>query len=486
MAADLTSPRRLHPLTLVLGPVRILQGWAVPIVVALVLGRSDRGAFAGVGVVALVVGATVVRQVLEFLRLRWWVADGAFQMRSGILQTEVRSVPIDRVQNVDVTQPLLPRLLGIADVRIETAGAGGGDISLRSVSMDEAYAIRAALAQARVLESGEESPVQRTLLEVGTGELLIAGATANRIGAIAVLLGAAWGWVADLGLDPGDLIDEAEVFAGRFRVSLLVAAAVVLAVIVGWVVSIVATILRYHGFKLTEDGGDLRREHGLLTRATGVIPIARVQAVRIERPILRRLTRRASVVADSAGSVAASTDTGSGVVAPILRDGDVPSIVRRVLQTPDVAESPLASVNRLAIRRGFLRIAVFVVLISTAAALVEFGYGLVLVPGLACAWLWAKARYRAIGYRVDQNLVVARSGVLTRRTWLVPTSKVQSTVVRTSPFQRRLGLATLSLDTAGPGNHRVSVIDLDAPLAREMAVRLSGLSSQHGMASDGV
>lgn len=480
-----SAPQQLSLLTLVLGPLRTLQGWVFPLIIAAFLGRNDAGGFGGVALIGFVVLAAVVRQGLEVIRLRWWVTAGSFELRTGILQIETKSVPLERIQNVDLSEPLLPRLFGLCEVRIETAGSGGGELALRYISRADAESLRELLASRVPEELAVAAPT--TLLATDTGELLIAGATSNRVGALVVLVGAAWGWVIDLGLDTDEVLGGVFDAAGGFSPALVAAVVLVVAVVVGWVASIAGTLLRYHGFVLTEHGADLRREHGLLTRTSGVIPIRRVQAVRVERPWIRRFVHRATIVADTAGSVAAATDTGSGVVAPIIGDDQVDRLVGRVLGIQGAFEADLARVSPLAIRRGFIRAALDLLILTVLVA--AFGSALwvaVLVLGVPLAWWWAVARYRAIGYRVDETLVVARSGVLLRRTWLVPVSKVQSAAVRSSPFQRRLGLASLSIDTAGPGSHRITVIDLEVATAVALGAELSERSSAFGLVSDGV
>jgi putative membrane protein len=268
-------------------------------------------------------------------------------------------------------------------------------------------------------------------------------------------------------------------------VAILAGVSVVL--LVGWIASIGTTVLRFFEFRLTQDGSDLRRQHGLLSRSSGIIPLKRVQAVRVERPFMRRLFHRASIVADSAGSVTAATDTGTGVIAPIIRDAEIPALLARVLVMDDPLGHRLMAVSPLAVRRGFIRVALPIVVVAGVAALaLQPVWGAAVVPTVALAYVWARARYRAIGYDVDDDLVVAQSGIVTQRQWFVPTAKVQSAVIRSSVFQRRLGLATLSIDTAGPGTRKVTIIDLEREMAEHLAGRLSTVSAEFGLVSDGV
>ena len=490
MTPPLAQPQRLHPFTLLLGPLRAIRGWLVPIVIALAL-RPDSlttGTMLGGLIPLLAIGVAVtVVQAIQVLRVRWWVSDGAFQMRVGVLQLEARSVPVERIQNVDVVEPLLPRVLGLAEVKIETAGSSGGDLALRYVTLGDANRLRETLVELRPrAEAAAEPDTPSVLVETGLGELLIAGATANRVGTIVLILGVVWGWVVEAGVDPTDALEDVGATVSGVDPAIAVLAGITFALAVGWIASIGATLLKYHGFRLTEQGADLRRQHGLLSRSSGIIPLKRVQAVRIERPWLRRLVHRASIVADSAGSVAAATNTGAGVVAPIIHDRDVAQLIERVLSMPDPASRSLYPVSRLAIRRGFVRAAVPIFVGGAAALVFRPWWALAAIPLLALAYLWATARFRALGYRVDDDLVIARSGILTRRQWMVPASKVQSTVTRSTLFQRRLGLATLSIDTAGPGTRKVTIIDLESGTASAMAERMSSVSAESGLVSDGV
>jgi uncharacterized protein len=100
--------------------------------------------------------------------------------------------------------------------------------------------------------------------------------------------------------------------------------------------------------------------------------------------------------------------------------------------------------------------------------------GLVIVPVLALlAWFVVRAplrRYAARGYSVaDDRLRVVR-GLLWRKDTVVPFGRVQHIDVTRSPVERRYGLATLVVHTAGTHNASVSLPGLgkaDALALRE-------------------
>jgi len=105
-----------------------------------------------------------------------------------------------------------------------------------------------------------------------------------------------------------------------------------------------------------------------------------------------------------------------------------------------------------------------------------------LPAALALATSWAWARYRALGYAEIGSFVLARSGIWTRKIWVVPQGKVQSVSLGQSPFQRRLGLANLSIDTAGSQFlSGAEVVDLPYETAIALQDRLSWAANAEGL-----
>ena len=74
--------------------------------------------------IARIVALVVVR--LDFEQ-RWYViTDRSLRVREGILQVREATVTFANIQNISISQGPIQRLLGIADLRVDTAGGGGG------------------------------------------------------------------------------------------------------------------------------------------------------------------------------------------------------------------------------------------------------------------------------------------------------------------------------------------------------------------------
>ncbi|MEH0822640.1 MULTISPECIES: PH domain-containing protein [unclassified Micromonospora] len=68
-----------------------------------------------------------VRRVLDDWSFRLDREDDRLRVRNGLLETRVQTVPLDRVQTIGVTWPLLWRLKGWLRLRLEVAGYSGGE-----------------------------------------------------------------------------------------------------------------------------------------------------------------------------------------------------------------------------------------------------------------------------------------------------------------------------------------------------------------------
>jgi putative membrane protein len=509
-----SEPRRLHPFTIVSRAIRLARQILFP---AILGGASVGGDFQGilVWVSVLLAVPSIVLAAAQWLAFRFRLEGDELIMDSGVLARRRRVIPIDRVQNVDLAQSALERLAGVAELRIETASGGQDtEASLTVLSVAEARAVQAdllsrrATARAALARHGETTlaePADQRILQLSPFDLALAGATSNEAGLIAAglatllelvgrfgALEGLLGWVEDaLGLDAG-----INVVAAIAALGLLILVFLVL----GWVVSIVYTVVHFHGFTLTRSGDDLRREYGLLSRHQTTVPIQRVQALRIEETLPRRALGLVALKIETAGaSPQERRRIGGGAEAyvPLARRRQVGALLRTVFHDArfeGVQLHPVAPPSR---RREFVRLAFLVAAATTGAFLYGTPAALPLLSLLFLgllfgAWLLAGARYRARGWARAGEYAFARNGVLTRTTWIVPERKIQTLHTTETPFQRRWGLATLIIDTAA-GGRMARIIDLyrstAAPLLTDLArdaetARLRTVTSPHPQRTD--
>ncbi|MGB9965804.1 PH domain-containing protein [Halobacterium hubeiense] len=446
---------KLHPLSI---PVRVVSR-AVGIVWAFVFAGfafagGDALLLSGVVVLAVVVLAALAGyEVAYYRRFDYELTDESLDIYSGVFSRREREIPLRRVQNVDVTRSFVARLLGIAEVDVETAGGGGTEANLRFVGREEADRLQEAIRERRAAlqreepEEAEETAAEaapaggETLFELSDRDLLLYGALsfdprlASGVVALATFL--------------------APTFGDRISLSGLGVAAVVgLAVVAAlalWAVSAVARVVQFYGFRLRRVGDDLRYERGLLSRRDGTIPLSKLQTVAVEENVLMRRFGFASLAVETAGYAPGSQPSGGSEAAiPIAPREDVLSLARTLEPFHDFElERPPERARKRYVRRyllaGLAVVAGGFLVDQFLTSVPWYAAGVLLLP----AWPAARLTHRHRGYELGPDHVVTRAGFWNRSTRVVPYRRVQTVIRRQTVFQRRWRLATVVFDTAG-------------------------------------
>src|SRR5919206_3235626 len=136
------GPRRLHLLSPVFfAATHARRLWPL----ALLLAARRQWWLLALGALALLAWTTA-----EWLRRTYVLEGGALRLEQGVLSRQLRAVPFDRIQQVDLIRKPLHRLLGVATLRVETAGGrSAAEVDLDVVTLSEARSLRSTLLQAK-------------------------------------------------------------------------------------------------------------------------------------------------------------------------------------------------------------------------------------------------------------------------------------------------------------------------------------------------
>jgi len=530
--SDFSDPRSLHPLTLVMQFIRSLP--ALLLLLAPTIIRGSAGETRLTLTFALMYAViTVPLIIIRYLRFRYWMADDEIVVHSGVLTRRKRNIPMDRIQNIEIQQSLLPRLMGMAQVRLDTAGSASSEGQLEYVSLNEAHAIRRtvrefqqaeqmhaavaqtgqarhdapatallapapslspdALQQGTLLVANDRGAVGTTAADADDTSTLLFSMTPLRValmGAyrfsllfIALLLSA----TQYLQLDPEEIADL--LFRGPFQEAATVIAAspwlygslvLFVAAVLSWLTGIGTTFVRYYGFRLWLDGDKLQRKHGLLTLQEGTIPLQRVQTLILRSNPFMAWRGWFRLELQTMGYDV--DEQGYHVVVPFAQRDTLVPVAHKI--RPLALPESFHSVSPITIRRHFIRytVALLVIMIPLAQLWSKAWWGLALIPFLG---LFAYLHYRHHGYATTGNMLFIRRGVIRRYIFAVPLDKMQVFMNRASIFQRRLGLKSLSVDTAGSASVTYpEIVDLPDAAADALLQRLHTRFQRYFRAGD--
>jgi putative membrane protein len=478
------ADRRIHPATIALRFIREAPQTllALPAGVAVL----SKGNLTRALIVAAVAGAIFLFfNFLAWSRFRYGVGAREIVIESGILHRNRRIIPFDRIQDVDIERALLARVFGLAKVKIET-GAGGKDEGvIDSVSMAEAGRLREAVRAWREAQGGDSAaadgaaaqapaPEGRLLFSMDMPRLLRFGLfnfSLVYLAALFALLQTFDGWLPFDIYDPGRWIGIVEErLPQRFTIG-AIAAVLFVAVLLGVVAGVVRTIAADYRYRLALEGDRFRRERGLFTRSEAVIARTRVQLAHVGTGPVRQALGWAGLSFQTLG--AGSGGSGLQPAAPFARREEIEPILAEAgaFRLPPPPE--LQMVSRRHVLRG-LGVNVLPLVVGVGIAGLFFRPALLLLalaPPLALAAALGRRFHR---YALDGDLLFVATGIWRRQLWIVPVASAQALSVARGIVQRRLGLATLSIDTAGAAIiNAPRIVDLRLETARELAAEIA-------------
>jgi len=487
---DPGAPRRLHPVSVLFNLASVLKAIALPLVFVLFGSRSGEAIWAVLP--ALVLIPVAIAAAVGYLRFTYTYGDDELIIRSGIFVKRERHIPYARIQNIDATQNIAHALFGVYVVALETGGGGEAEATLKVLPEQALNEMRRHVFQGRraAEAAGETSadppePIE-VLLRLTLRDLVTCGLVRGRG---LLLLGALASAAVELGLDDaavktaedpeasGPIANAVRAVIQSWSFDLFQVLAAVLLftalVLLLRLFSVIYTVLKLHGFSLVHASGELRMTYGLLTRVRATIPLRRIQAVTIREGPLHRLFGVSSVHVDTAGGEANQKIAGSREwVAPIIARRDMGAFVRRLIADAQIEDAAWVPPHPRAARRAFVRASLWPVLLTAGLFWYSGAWSFpVLVIGVGLALLWARMQVRWLGYRLTEAVFMFRSGWIWRHVTIAPLDKVQAVAVHRTPFDRRHGMSSLVVDTAGASGapHRLDVPYLDAAAAARLA-----------------
>jgi putative membrane protein len=428
------SPRRLNPMSPVVRAGRAVIGLVTILLITTEAGGSSKpgssGGSPGHIIDFVLLGVAVVAGVVAWAVTTWLVDGDTLQVHSGLIRRRTVRVPLSRVQAVDVIEPLFARLLGLAEVRVRTAGGSDADARLMYLKAGEAYQVRAALlAVTHGLPDSTPSPPESAAFRVSNGRLVMS--VLLTVTSVGVLISVAIFVTLSLLGSAGHAFIAAN--GGAALYLLAIGRAAFRRVAAEW------------DFEAAGAADGLRLRCGLLSKTAETIPYGRIQAVRMVEPLWWRPLGWYRLEIHLAGSAR-------------NKSNEPRRPVQRALLPVGSKEDAVRFLNWV---------------------LPDHGVALTRPPKRAM--LRAPFSYHFLAAGRNASCAVSVSGRVRRLTEYAPLSKLQSIRSERGPVQRWLRIGSIHLDIAGRRasvrwlhrgteeiDHLMGVLPLECEAARDV------------------
>lgn len=475
-----TSWRRLSAWMIIVSPLHSIAG-ALPVLLWLLITRD--GDFWQIVLPTVVFGVLVLSGFVRWWRTSYRLGEEQVELCTGLVTRERLTVRRDRIRTVELTAKWAHRLFGLTEVDIGTGQEGS--VNLDGIPTTHADQLRQTLLYGAPEDdvagtgetaehSGADSPrsvpaQERTLRTLDLSWLRYAPLTLSGLAWVGAIIGLAFRAFDEVDLHPGDIgvLSDVVTWVQHGPVAAVAAVAAGSVVVLVTVLSLVNYLMQYGGYRLSRGpDSSLRVRRGALTKRSLSIGQARMRGVSLSEPLLLRAGRGAKLNAIATGLDDTENETGL-LLPPAPR-----SVARQVAaECLHAGRSPVAAPLTPHPRRAGWRRQIRAVgpVLGLAAALVTCAVlagtawpnwpwivALALVPG---ASLLAFDRYRGLGHALTRDHLVTRSGSLRRETAALQCGGIIGWKLRSSIFQRRAGLATLTATTAA-GEESYEVTDV--------------------------
>jgi putative membrane protein len=426
-----------------------------------------------------IVGVAIIPLMILFAIFAYWqyrnftfhVEGDNLIIHKGVLVKDRKSVPIERIQSIQVTKNVIQRLLGVVALKVDTAGSRGNELEIPALERDRADALRDLLYKKKeallVTNSHEasdelkadeavtpkaESPDEegRVLVKLGLFDLLKVGLTENHLKTGFIALAFVFGYASQY----QELLQEylegyVDTYASQVADAgiAVVISLLIFYAIVSIVISLVRTLLRFYNLKAELKSEAVEISTGLLQRNEYRIPKNKIQYIQWETNPLRKLAGYESATIKPSNSVGEVANK-QAIEIPALRINESNFLATGVFPG---AQKPEKHINGDPWAYARLYAIIGAIIFAPLAGILYYQYSYPGITILLLVGIFAAYGYRygkTVRIHFDDHYVYILRGWLFPKRVIIPSFKAQSLQLSQNIFLRRRKLGHLTFYTA--------------------------------------
>lgn len=445
------------------------------LLISFFVGSQSGNHYWSLGILAVVVVFAIARWFTTSYR----IGPVHVQLRTGVLQKKVLSIPRNRIRSVDVEANVLHRVLGLSILRIGTGQQAGKGEAFELNALDTSLVpeLRGELLQ-RV--SGRTTPSDGMPFAAADPGVEIAHwqfswvrfapFSITGIVTIAAAVGVLFQYGIGQTLAETSVVSNSVESAQRFGIALFVVLALIALLVVSSIFACVRYLITYGNLTVTDQGRTLHVSHGLLRTRQSTLDRKRLRGTSLSQPLLLRSVGGARLDAIMTGVSAEKKE--SSLLLPQAPRAEALRMMTTVLGDAGMhgnADRPLLQHGPAARRRRYTRAVLPLLVVAAGLGIAQsLGAPIPILAWIAVAVLFVAAvglahdRYRGLGHAVLPGWLITQHGSLDRTRHSLEAGGIIGWTVRQTFFQRRAGVATVVAATpAGVGHYEVVDIPIE-------------------------
>jgi putative membrane protein len=253
------------------------------------------------GILGLIV-VTAIVAYLKYINFTFYIDEenDEFIVNEGIINKTKTTIQLNKIQQVNIHQTLIHRIIGIYALNVDTAGSDKKEGNIKAISHSLALALKSKLldnevkkvvnSENEVLQTNENK-IPTSFLRINLVSLLKIGITSNYVKSIGLILTFFFTILENLrNVGKEDVIDgdKIEKVVNSYPVVYGVLMFILGMFTIIFIINIARTLIKYFNYSIAKQKGSLLLSYGLITTESTILKPEKVQIVNISRNFFQK------------------------------------------------------------------------------------------------------------------------------------------------------------------------------------------------------
>jgi len=471
MALDFSEPQRQSTAGILINGAYIVQRFvrAMFIPLALFIFKSNKIAllYMALGLVAVLI-ISIVYGYFYYRKFTFYLdtLKREFVIDKGVFGRKNLTIPIEKIQQVNINQGFLQKLIGVYSLQIDTAGSDSKEVNISAINGSTAYALKEHLLngekEAVANQNSNELIVQPSLkketpfIKIGAGTLLKIGLTSNYGQSILLLSGFGYAvfhnikeLLRALDKDNGQVEQFFKNSVTIISIGILLAAIIVVLL----ATNVIRTFVKYFDFQISKHQKSLLISSGLFAKKNTLLHPSRVQITEYSQNYFQKkigLFNMALKQAHSGQQQSEKEVKNNNMEVPGCNPSEKDEVLRMIL-----SKLPLDGTCYQPNFRFMNLPILFSILLPLGGYLIFYQflpeirpfYSLAIIYVLV-ALLMIYISYTKHRITVSEDFIIKQSGIWDISQEIIEPHKIQSISTSQFPWHKSLDIGHLTLHTA--------------------------------------
>ncbi len=413
-----------------------------------------------------VAGVVLIIAIISYLQYLFFTfhideENGEFVIQKGVLNKTRITIQLHKIQQVNINQSLIQRIVGVHKLEIDTAGSDKKEASISAISHELATILKERLINHSQLEAFENSEkamdevTSSSFIKIGLLSLIKIGFTSNYIKSFALIFVFFTTILENLQQLNTEVIDEDKVTNYLDTLPIIYSFLLVVGFFIGLilVVNLVRTILKYFDFTIQKSKQAIILSYGLLSTKNTLLNPNKVQKIKVTQNYFQKKLDVTTIGIHQASSDVQKVKEKDQIEVPGCTENERDAILKLLLgQLPQKGKMYLPNWRKLAVN-SFLFLLLPIVITLFLNQITEFvtWKEWILYTSIFTVFTSILLWYSFKNYRlfVSNEFVIKQNGAWDIDTTFIEPYKIQAIEIQQFFWQKVTNIGSVTLSTAG-------------------------------------